>query len=111
MSYIYKMYDKEVLKDYSITIDGHEWSCFILDDDKYYNVHIIDDFYKDEELNTLYLQEPKDCVELDGLDELWMAELIMQKYLWHKFYGFKGKSYSFTVDHEVMEEFNIENIK
>lgn len=91
------LYGKKILKQYDMTINSMDMELFILDDDEYFNIHILDDIYSQNKLNTLKLQEPKEYVKLEELDDIFCQTQLIEHYLWHKNYGYKGKSYSFCV--------------
>lgn len=76
-----KLYNKEILNSYSININGDYYRCYILDDENYYNIHIISDKFKKDEVNTLHLQEPKDCISINELDDKFMLQELLQFYL------------------------------
>ena len=90
-------YNKKILKEHSENIFGGHYTLYILDNEDYYNIHIVADEYRDEELNTLRLQEPKQDVSFNEFDELYMTKLILEFALWAKFYGYKNKVYQFEV--------------
>lgn len=96
-----KKYGKKILVERSIEVNGDEYTCFILDDGDYYNVHIVDDHYQDDELNTLKLQEPKDVAKLDVVtSKAFMLSQTMEHVLWHECYGDNGKHYDFAISYE-----------
>lgn len=91
------LYNKKILKQYEMNINSMFMELFILDDDEYFNIHILDNVYAKGELNTLKLQESKKCVKIDELDDIFCQSQLIEHYLWHKNYGYKGKNYSFSV--------------
>ena len=91
------LYGKKILKQYEMNINSMDMELYILDDKDCYNIHILDDYYKQDEMNTLKLQEPKNCVTLDELDDIFCQSQLIEHYLWHKNYGYKDKNYSFSV--------------
>ena len=92
-------YNKKILASKDVFYNNKYIEVLILDDGDYYNIHIIDDSFKDEELNTLKLQEPKDCITLEEITNPVKLECYaLEHILWDKFYGFKGKMYSFNVE-------------
>lgn len=96
-----KKYGKKILAQRSIEVNGDEYTCFILDDNNYYNVHVVDDHYQDSEMNTLKLQEPKDVAKLDVVtSKAFMLSQIMEHVLWHLCYGDNDKHYDFNIDYE-----------
>jgi len=99
-----KKYGKKILAQRSIEVDDDEYTCFVLDGGDCYDIHIVDEHYKDDELNTLKLQEPKDSVSLEKVtSKAFMLSEIMEHVLWHKCYGDNGKHYDFNIDYEESE--------
>jgi hypothetical protein len=100
-----KKYGKKILAKRSIEVDGDEYTCYVLDDGgEYYDIHVVDDHYADDDLNTLKLQEPKDVAKLDVVtSKAFMLSQIMEHVLWHKCYGDNGKHYDFNIDYEESE--------
>lgn len=99
-----KKYDKKILAEKSIEVNGDEYTCFVLDGGDYYDIHIVDDHYRDDELNTLKLQEPKECVSLEKVtSKAFMLSEIMEHILWHECYGDSGKHYDFSITYEETE--------
>ncbi len=92
-------YNKKILASKDVFYNNKYIEVLVLDDGDYYNIHIIDENFKDEELNTLKLQEPKDCVTLEEISNPVKLECYaLEHILWDKFYGFNGKMYSFNVE-------------
>lgn len=92
-------YNKKILAQETIFYNNKFVEVLILDNKDYYNVHIIDEDYKDEEINTLKLQEPKEYITLEEITNPIKLECFALKHLlWDKFYGHKGKMYSFNVE-------------
>lgn len=97
-------YDKKILAERSVEVNGDEYTCFVLDGGDYYDIHIVDNYYKDDELNTLKLQEPKECVSLEKVtSKAFMLSEIMEHILWHECYGDKGKHYDFSITYDETE--------
>lgn len=98
-------YNKKVLKMETISIFNQEYIIYILDDKDYFNIHIVNDEYKDEEDNTLLNQEPKEHVTLEDLDKVYLYEEVVKFALWNKFYGYKDSLYTFNIidDKEPLE--------
>ena len=90
-------YNKKVLKYENIDIFNQDYTIYILDDGDYFNIHIKNDRYKDEELNTLWLQEPKERVTLEDFDEVYLYEEVVKFALGNKFFGYKDSLYTFDV--------------
>ena len=90
-------YGKEVLKSEDIDIFNQYYTIYILDGGDYFDIHIVNNKYKDEEINTLWLEEPKECVTLEDLDKVYLYEEVVKFALWNKFYGYKDSHYTFDV--------------
>lgn len=96
-----KKYGKDVLAWTSYDINGDIYECYVLDDGDYYNIHVISPDYRDDETNTLRLQEPKDVGNLETLkSKAYMLSRIFEFALWHECYGDNGKHYDFNIDYE-----------
>lgn len=99
-----KKYGKKILSERSMEVNGDGYTCFVLDGGDYYDIHIVDDHYADDELNTLKLQEPKDSVSLEKVtSKAFMLSEIMEHVLWHLCYGDSGKHYDFDITYEETE--------
>ena len=99
-----KKYGKKILSERSMEVNGDEYTCFVLDNNDYYDIHIVDDHYADDELNTLKLQEPKDSVSLEKVtSKAFMLSEIMEHVLWHICYGDNNKHYDFDITYEETE--------
>lgn len=97
-------YGKQILSQRRLEVNGDYYKCYVLDDGDYYNIHIVDEHYRDEELNTLKLQEPKESVTLEQVtSKAFMLSQIMEHVLWHLCYGEKGKHYDFNITYEETE--------
>lgn len=100
-----KKYNKEILASKFVYYDNKCVEVLILDDEDCYNIHIIDEDFKDDELNTLKLQEPKEYIQLEKIsDPISLECLGLEHLLWDKFYGFENKLYDFSVSVSYMEE-------
>lgn len=92
-------YNKKILANKIVYYNNRYVEVLVLDDKDYYNIHIIDDVYKDDELNTLRLQEPKEDVTLEYVTNPIRLEChALEHLLWDKFYGTDNKMYSFNVE-------------
>lgn len=101
-----KLYDKEILKELTVSVFNEYYTIYVLDDNKYYNIHILSDLFKQDELNTLIYQEPKEYCKLSNFDELTLTKDIIKFALWNKFYGYKNKSYIFNINNEIDIDFS-----
>ena len=90
-------YGKKVLKFEVINIFNQDYIIYVLDEKNYFNIHIVNDGYKDEEDNTLLKQEPKEYITLEDLDKVYLYEEVVKFALWNKFYGYKDSLYTFDV--------------
>ena len=101
-------YGKKILATHQTYYDNNLIEVIICDsDDKfsdYYDIHVIHPSYKDNDLNTLELQEPKDCITLEEISNpIKMECFALEKALWHKFYGKDNKMHTFCVSFESEE--------
>ena len=90
-------YGKKVLKSEDINIFNQDYIIYILDGGDYFDIHIINDEYKDEEDNTLLNQGPKEHITLEDLDKVYLYEEVVKFALWNKFYGYKDSLYTFDI--------------
>ena len=70
-----------------------------------YDIHIITAHYDEHELNTLFLQESKDSVSADKFDNVYFMTTVTEFALWDELYGYKDKSYTFSI--KIEDEYNI----
>lgn len=93
------LYNKPILARECFYYESRYIEVCVLDAKDYYNIHVFDDKYKQDEMNTLKLQEPKECATLDEITNPIKLECYaLEHYLWDKYYGYKGKMYSFNVE-------------
>ena len=90
-------YGKKVLKFEVINIFNQDYIIYILDSKECFNIHVVNDGYKDEEDNTLLKQEPKEYITLEDLDKVYLYEEVVKFALWNEFYGYKDSLYIFDV--------------
>lgn len=90
-------YGKKVLKFEVINIFNQDYIIYVLDEKNYFDIHIVNDGYKDEEDNTLLNQEPKKHIALEDLDKVYLYEEVVKFALWNKFYGYKDSLYTFDI--------------
>jgi hypothetical protein len=97
-----KKYGKKIIAQRSIEVNGSNYTCYVLDDGgEYYDIHVVDHHYADDDSNTLKLQEPKDVAQKDIItSKAFMLGQIMEHVLWHECYGENGKMYDFCVEYE-----------
>ncbi len=86
-------YGKKVIASYEKFIDNEQFTVIIVDDDYntvngYYNIHILNESIKDEEFNTLFLQQPKSEIKspIDFFDKKYMIGVLMEHFIWDRFY-------------------------
>ena len=72
------------------------------DGNKYYNVHIISEQFKDEKFNTLQLQIPHSCIKnpKEYFDTKYMIARLMEHIIWCEFYDLGVVSSSVKI-HEI----------
>lgn len=91
-------YNKKILANKIVYYNNRYVEVLVLDDKDYYNIHVLDDSYQDDEMNTLKLQEPKEYVTLEEVTNTIRLECqALEHLLWDKFYGKDNKMYSFNV--------------
>ena len=94
-----KKYNKEIIAEHDTYYNNKYVTVLVLDNKEYYNIHIIDDNFKDEELNTLKLQEPKESVSIEQIkNPIFLECQALQHLLWDKFYGYNKQMHSFNVE-------------
>ena len=99
-------YNKKILANKIVYYNNRYVEVLVLDDKDYYNIHVLDDAYQDDEMNTLKLQEPKYCVSLEEvINPIRLECQALEHLLWDKFYGTNDKMYSFNV--EIAEEYSL----
>jgi len=84
-----KKYNKKVIASYEKTLDNETFQVYVLDDNNYYNIHVISERFKDDELNTLKLQEPKECIGnvSEYFDNSKMISYLLEHFIWDRFYS------------------------
>ena len=93
-----KKYGKNVLAEHSTYYNNRTVDVLVLEDKDYYNIHVIDDKFQDDELNTLKLQEPKNNDVLEKIKTpMYMECMALEHLLWDKFYGYNKQIHDFTV--------------
>lgn len=90
-------YGKKVLKSEVINIFNQDYIIYVLDGRNSFDIHIVNDGYKDEEDNTLLNQEPKEHITLEDLDKVYLYEEVVKFALWNKFYGYEDSLYTFDI--------------
>ena len=81
-------YNREVLYSLAKYIDNEQFEVIVIvDQPNYYNIHIISETFRDDRLNTLALQEPKECiVDPDSyFNETKLLEYILRHCIWSHF--------------------------
>ena len=94
-----KLFNKEVIAELEVDLFDRDYNIVVLDNEKQntYDIHIITDRYVNDELNTLFLQEPKDVVFRDKFDKLHLTMVTTEFALWDELYGYRGKGYTFSI--------------
>ena len=94
-----KIYNKEVISELEVDLFNRDYKIIVLDNPEQdtYDIHILTEHFDKSELNTLFLQEPKDSVFIDALDKLYLTMIVTEFALWNELYGYKGKSYTFSI--------------
>lgn len=94
-----KLFNKEVIAELEVDLFDRDYNILVLDNEKQntYDIHIITDRYAKDEFNTLFLQEPKDAVSVDRFNKLYLTMTATEFALWNELYGYKDKSYTFSI--------------
>ena len=83
-----KKYNKEIKAQHNFTLEGlGHTTVYVTESEQtdYYDVYIVDERFKDDELNTLDQQIPKKNFEEWFLSEEWANMQALQKELWAKY--------------------------
>lgn len=107
---MYKKYDKTIIKQHYTHYNNNDYEVLVLDGITTYNIHILNIKYQDNELNTLYLQEPKEYKTREQItDVLFLECLGLQYALWDKFYGHNKQMHHFNI--ECVESFPLASME
>lgn len=89
-------YGKKVVSEYEKYLDNEQFKVIVTYDpeadstkETYYNIHVISERFKDDELNTLKLQEPKSAIEnpKEYFNNARMIGYLMEHFIWDRFYN------------------------
>ena len=94
-----RKYNKKVLGQVSLTLENREITAFYTKDGEYFNIHILDPKFQDDEMNTLKLQEPEEHEPNDKV----LYEQLWEHFIWEKMYGVDGSMFGVGVDLEQSE--------
>ena len=94
-----KIYNKEIIEELKVNLFNRDYNIVVLDNVKQdtYDIHIITNHCAKDELNTLFLQVPKDEVFADSFNELYLTMKVTEFALLDELYGYKGNSYTFSI--------------
>jgi len=93
-------YKKEVVATFDRELDGEQFSVLVLDDKDYYNIHVISERYKADEMNTLSQQISKESMSKDSFTTAKLIGYLMEHFIWDRFYDLGMLSSSITIDIE-----------
>lgn len=91
-----KKYNKKVISHYQKFLDNENFEVFVLDDKDYFNIHVISEHFKDEEMNTLKLQESKEDIKRnikniksysDYFTKEKLISYLLEHFIWDRFYN------------------------
>lgn len=84
-----KKYNKNIIASYSKNLDNELFEVFVLDSGDCYNIHVISEKYKQDEMNTLKLQEPKEYIEniREYFDNARLIGYLLEHFIWDRFYS------------------------
>lgn len=102
-----KLYNKEIISELEVNLFDRDYNIVVLDNEKQdtYDIHIITSRYQKDEVNTLFLQEPKAVVSADRFNKLYLTMTATEFALWDELYGYKNKGYTFSI--EVTDKFEL----
>lgn len=90
------LYGKEVLNTVNVELNGHYVEVYALKgDNNFIDYHILSSKYKQDELNTLRLEDEADKADIS--DQFLTCQGI-EFLLWDQFYGEDGKMYTFNCE-------------
>lgn len=95
-------YGKEVISSFSKVVGGKYYEVFIVEGDRYYNVHVINEAYMDDECNTLQSEIPQSSVPnpKEYFDTKFLLGRLMEEFIWSEFYELGIISSTVTI-HEI----------
>lgn len=84
-----KEFNKPILYQYKKYLDNEQFKVIVLEDEEYYNIHILSEKYKSDELNTLQLQEPKESIKEPNkyFNNARLISYLMDFFIWDRFYN------------------------
>ena len=102
-----KLFNKEVINELEVNLFNRDYRVIVLDNPEQdtYDIHIITNHYSKDDLDTLFLQVPKDEIFADSLNELYLTMIATEFALWDELYGYKGKSYTFSI--KIEDEYEL----
>lgn len=93
------LYNKNILAEKNVTLNGIMVTVYCLDGGKYYDIHVVNECYKKEESKTLRLQEPKESVTLEEvIDSKFLTCQGIEFLLWYEFFGQENKVHTFSCE-------------
>ncbi|AHX01104.1 hypothetical protein M316_0039 [Nitrincola phage 1M3-16] len=95
-----RKFNKTVVAHYSTKLDGRNFQCVVVKDREWFNIHIIDDIFQQDEMNTLKLQEPEEYVSAESFTDNVLLQYIIEHFVWWKYYkeGFVVESLTIVKD-------------
>ena len=95
-----KIYNEEVIAELETNLFYRDYKIVVLDNPRYdtYDFHVLTEHFDESEFNTLLLQIPKNSATIDEFDKLRLTMIVTQFALWDELYGYKGKSYTFSIN-------------
>lgn len=94
-----KKFNKKVLAHYETeTLSLGYARCYLCQDGDYVNVYILDEVFRQDELNCLDHQIPIENMEKLYLTDCLMHAQIMQKDMWNKFGHFNESGYPLSFE-------------
>lgn len=96
-------YGHKVVAHYEKELDGEYFEVIVTrpKNYEYYNIHVISERYRDDEINTLKLQEHKDYVNDNTFTAAKLASYLMEHFIWDRFYSeFGAAGISVSIESE-----------
>ena len=84
-----KKFNKKIIAKYFKTLNGESFEVYVLDDGEWFNIHVIDETFNQDEMNTLKLQETKTKETLNSgyFNKAQLVCYLMEHFIWSEFYS------------------------
>lgn len=83
-----RKFGKKIVASLEKYLDNEQFEVIVVEDDDNYNIHVMSEKYNDDELNTMKLQEPKDCIDsIAYFNNAMLISYLMDHFIWDRFYN------------------------